>query len=635
MPNGKKQFDFFPTPYPDEIFYSVLCRYHLRSGTPAFVSTAKAVWGKKISANLYMPQSLGEVSARLPTKTGLTAEYFALNNTIYPFLKPFLPQERGLQVLELLQSKSQYTLMAYQLCGLPRSKSPKWQYLRYCEDCWKEDIRLYGEPYWHRLHLLPGILICPVHGKPIQDSAAFLRDIKSKFYAASFAAATHEPAPHFNDAVTETLMNVAEDAAWIMQNSNTLSFSESMFEIYDQLLRVKGYRSLSGRKNKSLLLDEEICAFYGQELLDVLNVHSQGITPWSARIMQKQNSLLYPVYYLLLMRFLAGSAKDFFTKRHDMAHPYGAGPWPCRNPVCPYYLKDVITELPPLVQFASRHQAAFICPHCGFSYRRSREKPKSKQYSGQIDTVDYGWLWMDTFKDMMKSGAPIMHITEKLHCGFHTVKRLGVELGFLPEEQLPKKKPNIYYTRKAVPESAPKPTSKGYYRNQWLQAMKDNPDSSRSLLIKRYPEIYKWLRENDVDWYEANAPKSKQYTASDWTGNDDDSLEKARAAVAYLKSLPGRPVWINRRSAEKYGGLNNFYKNLKKGYLPKTQAYLDEALETDDEWRKRKIRWAVKELYDAGKNLHLPQIQIKASIAHKFFVPLEAFTRDCIEQLQK
>lgn len=626
---------FFPTPYPDEIFYSVLCRYHIRSGNPAFVSTAKTIWGKKISANLYLPQSLSKVALRIPPQTGLTAECFAINNTIYPFLKPFLPEERGLQVLELLKSEAQSEIMAYQLCGLPRSKSPKWQYLRYCEDCWQEDIQLYGEPYWHRLHLLPGVLMCPVHGKPIKNSLVFQKDISSKFHAASFAVASNESAPSFCDGAAEKLMNIAVDAAWIMQNGNALPFSESTMEIYDRLLQVKGYRCLSGRRMKSQLLDKEICEFYGQELLELLEVRSQGVVPWSERIMHKRNSLLYPVYYLLLMRFLAGSAKDFFTKQHDVAHPYGAGPWPCRNPVCPYYLKDVISELPPLVQFASRHQTTFTCPHCGFAYRRSRERPKSKQYFGQINTVDYGWLWMDTFKEMMKSGAPIMHITEKLHCGYLTVKRLGVELGFLPADQLPKKKPHIYYERKTVPEPALKPTSTDYYRAQWLQVVKDNPDSSRSFLIKRYSEIYKWLRENDVDWYEANAPKSKRYTVFEWADSDDDSLKKARAAVAYLKSLPGRPVWINRHSVEKYGGLNNLYKNLAKGYLSKTQAYLDEALETDGEWRKRKIQWAVKELYDAGKNLLLPQIQIKASISHKLFTPLETFTRDCIEQLQK
>ena len=186
-----------------------------------------------------------------------------------------------------------------------------------------------------------------------------------------------------------------------------------------------------------------------------------------------------------------------------------------------------------------------------------------------------------------------------------------------------------------MPEAISKPTSPNYYREQWLQAIEDNPELSRSFLIKQYPEIYKWLRENDIDWYEEHSPVSQKYMIRDWACADNDSFDKARAAVDYLKSLPGRPVWINQRSIEKYGGLNNFYNNLKNGYLPKTQAYLDEALESADEWRKRKIQWAVKELYEAGKNLHLPQIQIKASISHEYFVPLEAFARDCIEQLRK
>jgi hypothetical protein len=429
-------------------------------------------------------------------------------------------------------------------------------------------------------------------------------------------------------------MNIAEDAAWIMKNSAALSFSETTFDIYDQLLRLKGYRSLSGRKNQNRLLDKDICEFYGQEILDILSVHSQGVTPWSARIMQKPNTLIYPVCDLLLMRFLAGSAKDFFTKKHGMAHPYGAGPWPCRNPICPYHLKDVITYLP-VTSHDSRHEVTFICPHCGFSYRRSREKQKDKQYSGQINKVNYGWLWMASFKEMMESGTPIMQIAEKLQCGFQTVKRVGVEMGFYTADQLPKKKTISYYKSKPIPKHISKPTSKEYYREQWIQAIKDNPGLSRSFLIKRYSEIYKWLRENDVDWYEENSPDSKRYMVSDWTDADNDSLEKARKAVSYLKSLPGRPVWINRRSVEKYGGLNNLYKNLDNGYLPKTQAYLNEALETDNEWRKRKIQWAVKELYDADKNLQLSQIQTKASISHEYFVQLEPFIRGCIEQLQK
>jgi hypothetical protein len=213
-------------------------------------------------------------------------------------------------------------------------------------------------------------------------------------------------------------------------------------------------------------------------------------------------------------------------------------------------------------------------------------------------------------------------------------------MGLLPPERMPPKKPYIYYGRYRKPPqqpsaSASRPLSMDDYRAQWLKAVADNPESPRSFLIKHYPKIHKWLRENDLKWYEANSPKSKRYMRHDWTENDAESLEKAHAAIAYLKTLPGRPVWINRRSVEKYGGLNNLYKNLENGYLPKTQAYLDETLETDAEWRKRKIAWAVKDLYESGKTLLLPQIQIKAAISHKYFAVLEAFTLGCIEQIQK
>lgn len=627
-----KPFAFFPTPYPDEIFYSVLCRHHLRSGNPAFVNTSKVLWGQRTSQNLYLPQSLGKISERIPKQTGLTAEYFVANNTIFPFLNPFLPKERGLLVFELMQSNTQETKMAYQVCGLPRSKNPRWQYLRYCEDCWKEDIQNYGEPYWHRLHLLPGIFICPVHGTPIRDSRIFLKDVQSKFFAASYEWASNEKTHTcYSNDTADKLMAIAKDSTWVMQHGNELGCSETMYGIYDQLLRVKGYRSLSGRSTKNKEIYAALSEHYGEECLKILDAYSDGLIPWTQRIMHLQSSLLYPMYYLLFMRFLAGGAENFFTKKHGNAHPYGKGPWPCRNPVCPHYLKDVIIDIS-LKQFNSRHQATFTCPHCGFSYRRSRVKPKNKQYSGQIDTVDYGWLWIDTFKKQMSAGVPIMRITETLRCGYLTAMRFGVKFGFFPEDRFPIKKPFVS-KRKTAQEPPRKPNSKTFYRQQWKKAMKENPGALRSELIKSYPETYKWLRENDLSWYEENAPASMQFT-NDWTEKDEDNLKKAMVGVAYLRSLSGRPVWINRNSVEKYGDMNNLYKNLALGYLPKTKAYLDENLETDEEWRKRKIRWAVQTLYDEGRNLLLPQIQIRASISHKMFHPLEEFVLECIAKVQ-
>ena len=37
---------YFPTPYPDELWYSVLGRYHVRSGNPNSATTLRELFGE-------------------------------------------------------------------------------------------------------------------------------------------------------------------------------------------------------------------------------------------------------------------------------------------------------------------------------------------------------------------------------------------------------------------------------------------------------------------------------------------------------------------------------------------------------------------------------------------------------------
>lgn len=38
---------YFPTPYPDELWYSVLGRYHVRSGNPNSATTLRELFGEE------------------------------------------------------------------------------------------------------------------------------------------------------------------------------------------------------------------------------------------------------------------------------------------------------------------------------------------------------------------------------------------------------------------------------------------------------------------------------------------------------------------------------------------------------------------------------------------------------------
>ena len=628
-----KQFTFFPTPYPDEMFYSVLCRYHQRSGAPPCTRMSRSMWGKRVSVNILLAQSLGQIAQFIPTQTGLTAHYFAVNNTVYPFLKPLMTEERGQQLLRLLESSQQEIQQAYLSSGLAKSGSPKWQFLRCCEKCWQEDIHKYGEVYWHRLHQLPGILMCPIHSIPTRNTTVFLSDTNVKFHLASPGLITNETVPVYSSDTAEMLTNLAGDAAWLMRHGEKLPSSKIMFALFDQLLCLKGYRRLGGSGMKVAVFHAELLEFYGSDVLAALCVGSNVVAPWSQLVITRTENLLYPMYYLLLMRFLANSAKVFYTCQHETVHPYGEGPWPCRNPVCPHYLQNAIKDLKANLSLSSRHPLTFQCLHCGFTYRHRHPFSKESPLTGKLSIINRGWLWMETFQKLVEDGTPFYRIAEILHCPLNSVKQLAVEQGFLlTDKESPER--NYHYSRSSVENSSQDSVEPPVYRHIWLQAMRAHPDASRTFLMRQYPMAYRWLSSNDREWYEAYTPVPARGKSRNWAAKDEETLRKCKAAVEYIRNMPGRPVWINRRSIEKYGGIQ-LYKNLADGKLPKTQAYLDEVMESNDEWRKKKIQWAVAELINEGKSLYFYQIKIRAAVAPETLKRFADFVNECIIQQMK
>ena len=151
---------FFPTPYPDEILYSVLCRYHSRSGKPSVLQTNLEIWGKRYGKRLYLPDGIEYFACEIPKSANLTAERFIYENTIFPWLTPFLPEERADTLFGAMRYGHSNT---YNIIGFSKAFKTQPRYLRYCNQCIEYDVNRYGEAYWHRVHQLPGVYVCPDH----------------------------------------------------------------------------------------------------------------------------------------------------------------------------------------------------------------------------------------------------------------------------------------------------------------------------------------------------------------------------------------------------------------------------------------------------------------------------------------
>ena len=61
------------------------------------------------------------------------------------------------------------------LASLTKNISHGVPFRRVCKQCIQDDLAQFGESYWHRQHLLPGVAVCLMHGRPLFETEIELR----------------------------------------------------------------------------------------------------------------------------------------------------------------------------------------------------------------------------------------------------------------------------------------------------------------------------------------------------------------------------------------------------------------------------------------------------------------------------
>ena len=151
---------WFPSPYPDELFYSVLCRYYLSSGIKEHYLVKKQLFGTKAGvkmATLYPNAAVHAVLSRLPEGV-FDGHNVILRHTPFAYYTRMYPAtEREALVNDLLQGRGKTPTHLWRTF-------PKEDYaLRYCPLCIQEDTQIYGEPYYHVEHQIPLSSVCVRH----------------------------------------------------------------------------------------------------------------------------------------------------------------------------------------------------------------------------------------------------------------------------------------------------------------------------------------------------------------------------------------------------------------------------------------------------------------------------------------
>lgn len=246
---------YFPTPYPDELAYSLFCRYYVHSGCLTHKMALQELYRKR--SDNPSKEFLGNLRMEAVEflETLYPVDELVINNTMYPQYARFIPLE---------QKKTALYRLGHDPCDvhhlfsvLPRNEGE--QHLRFCPLCVKKDRAKYGEAYWHRTHQIRNMSVCTKHK---------CRLVKSSVPAKSEQSYTFYPAEFYtqDDAVViennKVAIQLAEYLEAVFDASMDLSRDIPISAVLYHGMRKTKYLKSSGRSRYTKLLAEDMQKVY-------------------------------------------------------------------------------------------------------------------------------------------------------------------------------------------------------------------------------------------------------------------------------------------------------------------------------------------------------------------------------------
>jgi len=160
---------FFPTPLHDELLYSVICRYSDRRKL-SHSQVVNSLMGKRnLPFAFNFPTGIDRILSVIPNGHSFTSDQFIDRHTLLPFYSPFIAANKVDEIRHLMKAGASTAISAKIGINASRKRIQKNTRLRYCPLCASHDAQS-DHYYWHRIHQLPNIEVCPIHHVWLEDS---------------------------------------------------------------------------------------------------------------------------------------------------------------------------------------------------------------------------------------------------------------------------------------------------------------------------------------------------------------------------------------------------------------------------------------------------------------------------------
>jgi hypothetical protein len=569
-----------------------------------------------------LPNRLANLEAALLPGHRYSVDEFIDGYTHFPLYSPFLPPQRALAVRNSMSDAGENRI--YDQVGLTADRLPQPASLKLCPECAANDLKSYGEMYWHRVHQVYGVKVCPLHQKFLVETNVRWNQHSPVSAQSTSRFAFNRAAPHIDAALHhhKILLSVAQYTEWLLNWRGAPLGKDEVRRRYHNLLLRQGLAYYNGNVRTAELIDRFV-AFFTPKLLTEFRCEIKSVrSNWVLRLLHpcKTEIAQHPLRHILLIIFL-GIAIDRFFENFEEFKPFGTGPWPCLNPTADHCNHTVITGV--RIQEGIKGKPGvprgiFSCA-CGFIYTRYGPDERDEDRFRYDSVMEYGKTWEEHFiKRWNDPEVTLSSLSTELGVYQFTLTRHAIRLGLPLERQNKYARPT---SQERIREySNPRKTlsqASVTRKAEWLDLRKKHPRAGRQALRKLAPYLYDWLQEHAPTWHEANLPASKVTpsipTSKDWEIEDAPLAEAIEAVAKRIRGIPGKPVRVSISLLAKEVGHRSWLERYLNN-LPKTAVALAEHLESVEDFLIRRIKWATEYYLDQKKLPSRSQLSAYAGV---------------------
>lgn len=557
------EFHFFPAACPDETLHSLLSRYVRLSGLGSWAAVFNLAQGDgSFARDLPFPCRLNDLVQALPSSANLGLDSIIARHTLLPYYQPFLTERQF--------ANGQFQ-MAYQggiglkiRLGLIASRLEITSRTRFCPTCLIRDVRDYGSAYWHRVHQLPGVWICPHDQTPllVVDHHWLARGPRKLYLPLDEDIQAHASPLLVNDRQHRSLLTVARNSLHLLEANAPPQSATLIRQAFLRGAIARGLASSSGR----LFLDQlahYLCRYFetlptSGEFLVLRGELDSLPACWVTKILRKPRGTHHSLKYLML-----ASAFDL-----DLSSVLRAN--------------GVSSCIPP---------------------RHLEKALRTKGLNASITT------------ELAQQSVQIQHVSKRAEQAVWE----GAITGAGAEEIARSARLSAATVYRSI-----RTVSGGTARWKQLKFLKarakrrERFSSHYLTLLAHECQDYSWLYRNDLQWLKAylgkaDAHKGNRKPSRLFAELDTLLAEKIIRCARSIRALPGKPVRVCKtRIGRELDALSRFEKQLDR--LPLCADALASVCESTEDFHHRRLVWATEKLVRLGRPVTCSAIYRSASI---------------------